>query len=181
MTVSQIVKLCGEICQLNLPEQYFQQGDVTAVEDSTVQKLLQCANAVLDELYSEYLFVEEKATVIAQNGFVNTSHLPIAKVLKVTDCFGKSLPFKLAEGGLAVADGTVTIVYARLPQTVAWQSTVVLPQGFSTRVFVYGIVAEFFLRCGDKENASLWHTRFVQSLKSCLKKNVGSMPCRRWQ
>ena len=57
MTVSQIVKLCGEICQLNLSEQYFQQGDTTAVQDPTVQKLLQCANAVLDELYSEYLFV----------------------------------------------------------------------------------------------------------------------------
>lgn len=181
MTVSQIVKLCGEICQLNLSEQYFQQGDTTAVQDPTVQKLLQCANAVLDELYSEYLFVQEKATVVAQNGFANTSHLPIAKVLKVTDCFGKSLPFSLAEGGISVADGTVTVTYARLPQTIAWQSTVVRPQGFSTRVLVYGIVAEFFLRCGDRDNASLWQARYMQSLKSCLKKAVGNMPARRWQ
>ena len=66
MKVSEIVKTCGEILNLNFPDEYFESSD--APNDASATMLINSCNFVLEELYRDYATSLRKTVVEVMDG-----------------------------------------------------------------------------------------------------------------
>ena len=180
MKIKQLIKLCGEMCHVDLSAVDF--SAQTEPTDETALRLLECCNLVLDELYRRYALLICKTVVTAQDGFVSLADLPVGKIVSLRDAFGNDVRFCFAEGGLSVqADGKLNLVYSKLPKQVGWNDQLSLPSPeVSERIAVYGVIAEFLHSAGD-ESAMSWQEKYEDAFRAAtVKTNCGNMPCRRW-
>ena len=177
MKVLEILKLCNGMADLQLPERYFaEQSD--ALADERITKLVYCCNSLLEQLYCDYATALKKCTLVATDGFADTSGLDFNRVVSLVDSNGNNVRYRYTKGGLSVADGTYTLTYASLPQRVGWTEEVEMPSPRITpRIFAYGCLAEYFFSVGDVGQSSLWNDKFLNALKTAnVKKSAMTMP-----
>ena len=181
MKVSEIVKTCGEILNLNFSDEYFESSE--APNDANVKILVSGCNFVLEELYRDYATSLRKTVVEVKDGFADTSLFKLCKVLTLVDEEGNDVKFRYGDGGLYVdVDGKYNLCYARLPNVVGWDDEVQLPSPRITdRILVYGVTREYYALVGDWLNAKQWDTRFKDALTiACGKVSTMRMPVGRW-
>ena len=184
MKVKEIVQLCNEICNLELPQNTSTElTEETANANETARKLIVCCNSVLEDLYCNYGADIATCEVTAQDGFVDTSELDLCRVLKLKDSQGANVKFRYTADGLFVGDGKYVLTYAKLPKTVEWNSEVRLPSPRITeRVLVYGILSRYFSIVEDLERAENWEARYQNALRAVrIKSSSMTMPTRRWE
>ncbi len=179
MKLKQIVKLCGQLCGITLPSDL---DDAATQSDKTVMLLVNCCNLVLDELYREYAASVCKTVVEAADGFIDTSTLPLGKVLSLTDGYGCDVPFKYTQNGLITEQkGKLNLCYSRQSVGAEWNEELPLPTPqISARIVVYGVVAEYLQAAGDINGYSLWRQRYEDALRACCRSHCNRMPVRRW-
>ena len=189
MTVKEILYKANLLVDSKLDPALFDSAtdDLSALQlvstSQVAQKLVRCINLVCDEILTDYFPVIKYQTVAVTDKKVCFSQLqgkPCA-VLSVKDGAGKNLPFKYGEGCILLSNGNVTIKYTTLFEDVTVVDSVTFgsPQ-VTSRTVAYGVAMEYYLLCGDYENAQTWRQRFYQALKSCRKMGEIKMPCRRW-
>ena len=184
MKVKEIVQLCNEICNLELPQKVATEwNDENANDNETVRKLILCCNSALEDLYCNYGADIATCEISSKNGFVNTSEMGLCKVLKLTDRQGANVKFRYTAEGLFVDDGNYILTYAKLPQAVGWNSEVRLPSPRMTeRVLVYGLLSRYFSIVEDLERAEHWEACYQNALRSIsIKSSSLIMPMRRWE
>lgn len=182
MKLYEILKTCGEILALDLPDEYFS-SEVSEVTDARAKILVNCANFVNEELYRDYATSLRKTVVYATDGFIPTAALKMCKVISLTDSQGVEVKFRYGDGGVYVSsDGRYNVCYARLPDILGWLSEVTLPSPRITeRILVYGIVREYYAVLGDWANAKQWDDRFKDALQvACCKTSSMRLPIRGW-
>lgn len=185
MKVSQIVKICGEILNLGLDDNLFD-GSVAgseALQNSEVKTLVNCCNFVLEELYRDYATSMRRTVVDAVEGVVDTSQFKLCKVISLVDAEGNDVKFRYGDSGLFVSkDGRYNLCYARLPNQLAWDDEVPMPSPRITeRIFIYGVVSEYFATQGDWASAKQWDTRYKDALQaSQVKVSSMRLPVGRW-
>lgn len=180
MKLYEIIKTCGEVLNLDFPEEYF---TANSNDDGRVKILVNCANFVYEELYRDYATALRKTVVDAVNGFVDTSVYKLCKVITLTDSEGNDVKFRYGDGGIYVdEDGRYNICYARLPDILGWKDEVAMPSPRITeRIFVYGVVREYLATLGDWANAKQWDDRFKSALQvACSKTTSMRLPVRGW-
>ena len=183
MRVSQIVSLCNQLCNLELPVNCDSSFTIsTAHENATLRKLIVCCNTVLEDLYCNYFTVIATCEVTATGGVIDTSKLDFCRVLKLTDKNGNNVRYRYTENGLFAEDGDYLLTYAKRPAAVDWFTEVVLPSSrISERVVVYGMLAEYFLAVEDLELALAWETRYQNALHAASIKNSSmTLPVGKW-
>lgn len=183
MKLYKIAKIVNDIIGLKLPETYFSDNDTTASSNSVVAKIITCCNFVLEELYSDYATAISKTTVTVTNGVANTTALNLNRVISLVSADGFDAKYRYTENGLEVErDGTYNLTYAKLPQTMSWQSNVPLPSPRITeRIYAYGVIAEYYSVVGDYDNARLWKNKFTTALQAASVKTSNlTMPVWRW-
>lgn len=180
MKVKEAVNLCSKMADLDIPERYLL-GNFDVLQDEKVARLVMCCNNVLEELYCDYATDIATCTVTAKDGFVDVSALYLSRVLSLTDSNGKNVAYRYTSGGLAVADGTYKLTYAKRPYTLYWEEEIVLPSPRITeRIFLYGVLSEYFLLIGDPVSKA-WETRYQDALHAAsIKRSAMEMPARRW-
>ena len=181
MKVSEIIKTCGEILNLNFPDEFFESSE--APNDVSVKLLVNSCNFVLEELYRDYATSLRKTVVEVKDGFADTSVYKLCKVISLLDEEGNDVKFRYGDGGLYVdADGKYNLCYARLPNAVGWDDEVELPSPRITeRILVYGITREYYVLIGDWLSAKQWDSRFKDALTiACGKVSTMRMPVGRW-
>ena len=180
MKVKDLLKLCGEMGNLNLPDDV--ESD-TEGQLNRVRQLLNCCNFTLEELYRDYASSIRKTVVEVVDGFGDTSGLRMCKVISLVDGEGNDVKYRYTEGGLAVdADGRYNLCYARLPNDVNLNDDVTLPSPRITeRMLAYGILREYFAINGDNLNSAIWDERYKDALRIVeVKTSSMRMPVGRW-
>ena len=185
MKVSQIVKICGEMINLGLPDELFDEGVSGSVagQNPDVKVLINCCNFVLEELYRDYATSLRKTVAQAVEGFVDTSQYKLCKVISLVDAEGNDVKFRYGDGGLYVdKDGKYNLCYARLPNAVEWEDEIVMPSPRVTeRMLIYGVIREYFASQGDWSSAKQWDVRFKDALMvSQVKVSSMRLPVGRW-
>ena len=183
MKVSQIAKICKELANLDLPPNCYQNDGDDYSASECAKLLLTVANIVLEELYTTYVTAVEKAVVTSDDGLIDTQHLLLSRVIKLTDSQGNDLPFRYTERGLFVdMDGVFNLVYAKLPPQVEWNEEFVSPSPRITpRIFAYGVLCEYFHSIGDQVQAQRYQTKYQDALRIATRKiSSTKMPARRW-
>lgn len=181
MKLYEIIKTCGELLNLDFPEEYF--GASAVVEDGQIKILINCANFVYEELYRDYATALRKTVVDVVDGFADTSSFKMCKVISLVDSEGNDVHFRYGDGGIYVdADGRFNLCYARLPDTLGWNDVVLMPSPRITeRIFVYGVAREYYATLGDWVNAKEWDERFKAALQvACSKTTSMRLPVRGW-
>lgn len=180
MKINEIIKMSSEILNLNLPTELF---DEEMPDDNMVRILLNSCNFVYEELYRDYATSLRKTVVEVIDGFVDTSVYRMCRVISLVDAEGNDVTFRYGDGGLYVdADGKYNLCYARLPDVLGWGDEVCMPSPRITeRMFVYGVVREYYAVTGDWTLAKQWDTRFKDALQVAgVKTSSMRMPVRGW-
>ena len=183
MKVSEIINLCNEMSNLQLPPDCHNVFDSETVnENETAKRLITCCNAVLEDVYCNYCTAIATANVFAQNGFIDTSQMALARVLKLTTKRGFNVKYRYTANGLLTEDGEYVLTYAKLPPKVGWDSEVVLPgPRITERILAYGILAEYFFGIEDLQLAEAWQTRYLNALRVArLKTSSMTLPVGKW-
>ena len=180
MKLNEIIKMCSEMLNLDLPDV----NSGSDLPDIHIVKILQsCANFVYEELYRDYATSLRKTVVDVVDGFADTSVYRMCKVIALTDGEGNDVKFRYSDGGIYVeADGRYNMCYARLPDVIGLNDEVVMPSPRITeRIFIYGIIREYYAALGDWVNAKQWDERYKDALAvACGKTSSMRLPVRGW-
>ena len=182
MKVKELLKLCGEMGNIDFPNEEEIDSEVETT-GSVVRQLLNCCNFTLEELYRDYASALRKTVVDVIDGFADTSALRLSKVISLVDSEGNDVRYRYTEGGLSVnEDGRYNLCYARLPAAVTLDDDITLPSPRITeRILAYGVLREYFTVVGDTFSASQWDERYKDALRIAdVKSSPMRMPVRRW-
>ena len=182
MKVKELLKLCGEMANLDFPEDSEIDSE-KETQGSLLRQLLNCCNFTLEELYRDYASSIRKTVVEVVDGFADTSAYKLCKVISLVDGEGNDVKYRYTEGGLSVEeDGKYNLCYARLPNDVDLEDEITLPTPRITeRVLAYGILREYFTISGDRLTASQWEERYKDALRIAdVKSSSMHMPVGRW-
>ena len=180
MKVNEIIKMTVEILNLDL-----QIDDIDGeMPDSNIAKiLLNSCNFVYEELFRDYATSLRKTVVEVTDGFADTSIYRMCRVISLVDAEGNDVKYRYSDGGLYVEkDGKYNLCYARLPDVLGWGDEVRMPSPRITeRMFVYGVVREYYAVTADWTLAKEWDTRFKDALQVAgVKTSSLKMPVGRW-
>lgn len=190
MTVKEILYKADLLLDAGLPQGFFQgqstdQAVIEAVNSNAlVQQLVKCVNLVCDEIATEYFPLVQTQTVNVTNGEIDFSVFDskVQSVVSVKDEIGKSVDFCYTPHGLenlsckrASVRYQVAYQWADFWGEVSFGS----PQ-VTSRVVAYGVVAQYYLLCGNYDQAKSWSARFYASLQQCKRGGKLVMPKRRW-
>lgn len=181
MTVTKIIQTIDEMLGLGIYQQA-NSDQQTVQNDIRSIRLLDCCNSVSEQLYAEHMADPTRTVVEVVNG-VAPLDPQTYRVLKIKDSNGCDVDFNYTSNGIAVeADGRYNVTYARLPQRMSFEDEVILPDPrFTHRLFVYGVIAEYFRRVGDYATGESWQQKFDDAITVTVElRKSARMRTRRW-
>ena len=167
-------------CYEQVKDYIDEEGDDGA---TVTELLLRCFNFVENELALDYLPLvaeEEKVTnagKLVYSGLKNS----IVRIINVMDEAGNSIAYQVFPDYLMTQEGKVRIVYSYTPtpKTIGDESDFTLY--VSTRMYEYGILAEYFAAVGRFEEARVWDEKYKDAIEAAYRaQSGGKMPARRW-
>ena len=182
MKVKELLKLCGEMANLDFPEDSRLTAELNT-QGSCARRLLTCCNNTVEELFRDYASALRKTVVEVVDGFADTGSFKLCKVISLVDGEGNDVKYRYTEGGIAVdKDGKYNLCYAKLPSELQIDDEVTLPSPRVTeRIVAYGILRDYFTVVGDTVTAAQWDERYKDALRaSDVKNSAMRMPVGRW-
>lgn len=153
-------------------------------ETEEIGKLIGYYNITVSELSDEYFPLVERENMKSQDGrfyYKNFKKVP----LEIKSVTSGNIPvtFKVYPTYFTAEPGDVEVTYAyryenkkNLDDICEYFGT-----SISERIIAEGVVSEWLMNDGMFEEAVMWRTRYVNSLKNCLvKRKVGKIKPRGW-
>lgn len=163
--------------QLGIEKEVKSALDKNNAADENVALLLKCFNVVENELALDYLPLYQEDEVIAPVGVVEFSALekqPV-RITSVKDAQGESVAFTLFPKYLKASAGTLWVAYTYAPSLKELGDESEYTLYASTRLFAYGIAAEYCLHKAAYEEAGVWDKKYKDAIEAAYKVR----PCRR--
>lgn len=182
MKLYELIKSCCVILGVDLPDYYFC-SDSPVNDNDTVKRFVTSANFVLERLYCDYATAISKTVATSTEGLIDTSSIPLNRVISLKDGQGYEVKYRYTENGLQVDyDGMFNLTYAKKPTQVNWNSEIVYPSPQITdRIFIYGVMSEYCMSIGDRANANNWEKAFCDALSVAkIKTSEMTLPIGRW-
>ncbi len=183
MKVSQILTLCKDLANLDLPQNCYQDQGDDYTTSSCARVLYHSLNNVVEEIYCNFATDVNTAVVTATKNHIDTQSLNLCRVLKLTDGFGNKRHFRYTERGLFVEkDGIYNVTYAKMPPKVEWQGQFELPlPAITPSIVSAGVLADYFFAIGDVVLAEKWRQKYVEGITRCIpKRPLLNLPARGW-
>jgi len=190
MTVKEILYKADLLLDAQLPQAIFQgqPTDQAVIElvnaDTTLQQLVKCANLVGDEIATDYFPVVQTQTVDVVDGEVDFATLnnKVQGVVSVKDEMGCSVSFCYTQKGIANLHCKKASVRYRVAYewTDFWGEIHFGSPQVTSRIVAYGVVAQYYMLCGNYDLAQSWSARFYTALAECRRGGQRVMPKRRW-
>ncbi len=188
MNVLDIVKLAATYLQLNnLLASSTLGGTVSPTSDVTseVNLLLTCVNLVNSIVASEYLKIKKTIVVATTDGVVSFNQFQgykVNQILSIHDSFGNHVSYQLFDDHIKTRAGEVSITFGYLPNTVTLSGTIThYTTKMNERVFAYGVASEYSYLKAMYDDATMWDSRFKNSMQVLVgKKGEQKVKQRRW-
>ena len=182
MTVKEcILAAAAKVGVLDEVQKYFNGIDSTG--ENTASVLRQCFNLVQNELALDYLPIIREDETYTQTGVIPFSLLskePV-KILDVTDGKGESVEYTMFPEYVKSQPGKLKIVYTYVPDDKDFEQVAEASQQASTRLFAYGMAAEYCLANGLFEEANIWDKKYRDSIRAAYRlKSCKVIQSRRW-
>ncbi len=159
-------------------------GEADEETAKETDRLIRCANLVLNEAASDYLPLKVTERVSSSGLAVKYTDLnkPIIDLLAVTDKSGKNVPIKQYYDRITLPyEGEFDVTYSYAPETVGLEDELPYTERLGARALAYGTAGEYAIISGMTDEAVLWDKRFKDALglASAVKREM-KLPKRRW-
>ena len=141
--------------------------------------LLHCFNIVENELALDYLPLQAEDTFSTNTGVISYQQLlhSAVRILRVTNVDGESVKFFIYPEYLKTQPGEVKVVYTYTPKTKTLTEESDFVLYVSSRLFAYGMAAEYALATGLYEEAAIWDKKYKEAIEATYR----TAPCKRIQ
>ena len=164
------------------------QVDMNLEEDEEEYKevaddLLRAYNNVENELALNYLPLVEKEEFETEWGELvfNEFSYRVIHILNVYNEQGEKLKFELRPGCVLTKPGKIWVEYTYTPYEKDFYDTTEHQMFVAAPLFVFGMLAEFYLARGEFEEAAVWDKKYKEAISSSYQMQKGKrMPCRGW-
>ncbi len=177
MTAKQVINLAATFLGLDdfLECSYFTDSDDDMSENhiSILKQMTRCLNLVVEEVATEYLPIYAFKKISLQDGKYAVLDVDsnISSITKITNASGKVVLFKILEGNIVCDCNDVMVWYKKTPAKTTENGNV---ETFSNlmpeRVLAYGVAMEYSFLTNSYDDATIWETRFKQSLLNIARK-----------
>lgn len=171
MLVENIIKSVLKILDKHDIIASMQAGDVLTGEDATeVATLVDCLNLVRNEIATEFIPNAKVEKLKVENNRLDFSMFEgqVIEVLSVNDNFGSEIKFHAFSDHIQLENGTFHVKYNQNPEIITLKGEFV--SNIPERVYVYGILKEYYFIQTLYEDASVWDARFKNSLNMLARK-----------
>lgn len=145
--------------------------------------LLRAYNNVESEIAMNYLPLVEKELFDTEDGellFDNFSWRVI-HILNVYNEQGGKQEFELRPWGVITKPGEIYVEYTYVPDEKDFYDTVSFQPFVAQPLFVFGILAEYYLVRGEFEEAAIWDKKYKDAISLSHQMQKGKrMPSRGW-
>lgn len=165
---------------------YFTDSDENISEENQkdLDMLLRCLNLITSEISTEYLPIYKTKSITFCDNICKLSTVDenIYQIVKLEDKYGNSIRFKIIGDELRANATKCQITYTSFAEKTTLDGDVetfsnVLPE----RVLAYGTAMEYSFISSLYDDASMWESRYKNSLLSISQKRHNMvMPKRRW-
>lgn len=187
MTVKEILKnvaiIINRLDIFNYLDKGISENYTKVMED--VNTLVSCYNIISEEIATEFYKFKNEENINVSNGVIEYSDFkynPIA-IISVKNTKGVRVKAKVLPTCIHTFESEVVVEYYYVPSVKNLDDISNFTNTpIKKRVLSYGIATEFLLITGAYEEASLWHEKYVDSLKNSLSKTkVGKVIGRVWK
>ena len=182
VSIKDAIVLAAELLGLEEDVKEYINGTTTSGK-AEVENLLRCFNLVESELALDYLPLYQEEKIKTETGavyFDNLERAPV-RIIRVEDEWGNSCPFKLFPDYLKTQPGNIVVRYSYLPNKKGWGDDSDFTLQTSTRLFAFGMAAEYALSCGRFEEAAIWDKKYKDSIAAMYRSNPSKrISARRW-
>lgn len=159
--------------------------DVSGMDYLTVSRMLNALNLITEEIASDYLPIIKEKTIELVNGEIDVKQIDenFLEIVGIKNKFGKSLRYRYVNGKIVCLASTVTITYKVYPNKITLDGDAEDFGGrLSARVIAYGVASEYCYLEMLYDDASIWESRFKNSLLiACRKKGELMLKKRGWR
>lgn len=158
--------------------------NLTSDEQKELDILLRCLNLITSEISTEYLPIYKTKDITMTNGEYNLKDIDenIFQIIKLEDEYSGKIKFRIFGDKLKANATTCKITYTSFaPKSTLDGDVETFSCVMPDRVLAYGTAMEYCFISSLYDDATLWESRYKNSLL-CLsqKKHNVVMPKRRW-
>lgn len=183
MKVNLIMAMAAELCGRKDLSEYLtgKSAENLGEAERDTESLLRCYNLTENEIALDYLPLCKTETLVSDGKILYSaferSPLEIESVRKSD---GGKLPFRIAEDGVCVQSGEVSVTYTYRPSVKAREDEAELDRKGDARLMALGTACEFSLMNGMFDAASLLDKRYRDALACACRDRSGRMKMRSW-
>ena len=170
MTVKNIILAAAKLVGVgDSVASYLTESDASGEADAN--SLLDAFNCVENQIALDYLPLKAEEEIESETGAVRYDALSRGAVciLKVTDKWGNSLPYKLFPEYLKTQAGRLKITYSYAPKEKGLDDKTDFSLYLSKRLLSYGVAAEFCLKNGLFEDAAVWEHKYKDAIAAAYR------------
>lgn len=150
-----------------------------------LDKMLNCINLIVDEIASDYLPITKEKEITLTNGEIDVFEIDkdIHEIISIKNKFGKSLKYKYLNNKIICLASKVVVCYTVHPKKVVEIDDEAECFGgrLGERVLAYGVASEYCFLEMLYDDATIWESRFKNSLLiACRKKGEIKLKKRGW-
>lgn len=174
-TIKDIIKKCAQLSNRDDIASAINEANILSEITNTslkndIIKLIQYYNFVLENIYENYINIEETDQLISDESnriyFNSFKYKPI-KIIKVTDLNNKniycSIHSEYIETNSPYSDFRITYYYTPAP-AFELNENLSLPYNLNERVICYGIVSEFLASKDQYDKSEFWKNKFLYEI-----------------
>ena len=175
MKVNEIIQAAAELIGDNVAEEvkaYIEEG---SGEAALPKELLRCFNVVEHELAVDFLPLKTEEQMETDTGAIayETLSKKAVQIVKVLDEWGMAVRYDTYGSYFKTRVGKVTVVYTYEPEEKAFGEESDFQRVASKRLFAYGIAAEYCLKAGLYDEASVWDKKYKEAIEAAYKQSPG--------
>lgn len=161
-----------------------EESEISQEDQKELDMLNRCLNLITSEISTDYLPIYKTKEVIFENNKYNLSGIDsnIYQIAKIEDEFGCQVRFKIYGEEINANVTKAKITYTSFAEKCTLDGTVESFGGLmQARVLAYGTAMEYCFISSLFDDATLWESRYKNSLMVLSqKKHNLVMPKRRW-
>lgn len=182
MTVKEIIILACEMIDKDQVVEKLEKDEVLDEESENLKNdLVKCFNFIQNEIATEFVPLLTSEKIKSQDGFVELSSLKerLAYVVSFKDKFGKNVRHKIIGDKICFeGEGKIEYCYCPAKKSIDDECKILLPE----RVIACGLLREYFLLQGLVSEATIFETKFKNSLANFVTKKTNiTLSSRSWQ
>lgn len=183
MKVNLIMAMAADLCGRKDLSGYLtgKSAENLAEAERDTEILLRCYNLTENETALDYLPLRRTQTLVSDGKIAYTAfEKPPLEIESVRRSDGGKLPFRIAEDGVCVQAGEVSVTYTYRPSVKEREDEAELNRKGDARILALGTACEFSLMNGMFDAATLLDKRYRDALASACRERSGRMKMRSW-